>query len=88
MIIRYQQHALRDLKKIEKKKRLFIVEQINTLEKYTHPLDHPKVKKIVNSPSGMYRLKADNYRVIFSEEGEVAMILHVRKRNESSYRNL
>ena len=88
MILRFEQHALRDLKKIEKPERKLILDALHELSQEADPLQNSNVKKISNAPSSWYRYRIRKYRVIFDADGNILRIIHVRKRSEKTYRNL
>jgi len=86
MVIRYEKRAIRDLKKISILDRRKIFVEISKLKE--NFFGNSKVKKITNAPSTYFRLRVNNYRVIFDSDGFVIHIMNVRKRNEKTYKNL
>ena len=86
MVIRYEQRAIRDLKKIPISERKRIFNEIGKLKEGFS--DNHQVKKMKNTPSAYFRLRIGNYRVIFDSDGMIISVIHVRKRNEKTYKNL
>lgn len=77
--ILYSKSAVNDIKKLDSiiKKRLG--KKLEVLA--TNPLDH--ATKLENSPTGSYRWRIGNYRVIFDIDGKNIVIFRIRHRRES-----
>jgi len=88
MLLRFEKRAIRDLKKLSKQLRIAILDALHDLSLVDYPLQDKNVKKIKNSPSNWYRLRYKRYRIIFDADGNVLSIMHVRKRNENTYKNI
>jgi len=65
MKIEVHPRAKRELLRIPKKFRLQIVKRIDELEKLTHPLQHPRVKKLLGRKFEEFRLRSGDYRIKF-----------------------
>ena len=88
MLLHFEKRAIRDLKKLPKQLRIAILDTLHDLSLLDYPLRDKNVKKIKNSPSNWYRLRYKQYRIIFDADGNILSIMHVRKRNENTYKNI
>jgi mRNA interferase RelE/StbE len=82
MDIQYETKAIKDLKSIDAKARKQIIAKIVQYAAEPESLQN-KVIHLTNSP--FYRLRVGDYRVIFSLDGEVTIIMtviRVRHRRE------
>lgn len=79
--IRFHPRVAKEILKIPKKIRLQILEKIAELEKLTHPLQYPKVKKLKGKKTENFRLRSGNYRIKFSlVNRETIKITHIQHR--------
>ena len=76
MDIEYDSKALKDLKGIDPQARQRIVGKINQYAQAPESLAN-NVTQLVGSP--FYRLRVGDYRVIFTLDGEVAVIMTVMR---------
>lgn len=74
MEIRYSKRALKYLKKLHKPKRNQIIEAINML-----PSGDIKPMK---GEDNLYRLRVNDYRVLFSRDGVIIMITKIGSRGD------
>lgn len=74
MEIRYSKQALKYLKKLHKPKREQIVNAI-------HLLPSGDVKKM-KGEDNLYRLRVNDYRVLFSQDGVIIMITKIGSRGD------
>ncbi len=77
--ILYSEPALSDIKKLDILLKKRFKKKIEIYS--TDPLNY--AKRLVNSPTGAYRWRIGNYRVIFDIEGKNIVILRIRHRRES-----
>lgn len=79
MVVDIQDRAIKDLSKIDKFQAKKIFNKIVELEKYPNLSN---IKKLTNhNPS--HRLRVGNYRVLFSIEDDVIIVVSVEHRKES-----
>lgn len=74
MEIRYSKQALKYLKKLHKPKREQIVIAI-------HSLPSGDVKKM-KGMNNLYRLRVNDYRVLFSQDGVILMVTKIGSRGD------
>lgn len=81
--IQIEKSALKQLSKIEKPAREKIRTAINNLAENPRPHGY---KKLVDE-SGLYRIKAGDYRIIYEVRDKVLVVsvLRIAKRNERTY---
>lgn len=81
--IQIEKSVLKQLSKIEKTARKKIRTAINNLAGNPRPF---RYKKLVNA-GGLYRIKINNYRVIYDVRDNVLLVsvLRIAKRNEETY---
>ena len=79
MIVKIQESAKRDLKKIDKPTAIRILRSIEKLEQYP---DTTNVKKLKNH-SPAYRYRIGDYRVLFDIEEDVLIVVHIKHRKEA-----
>lgn len=72
--------AQKELDGIPAKFRKHILEQLHILEKYDHPLQHPRVIKLQGGDGHDYRLRVGNYRVKFTLRRSDVLVTHVHDR--------
>ena len=81
MKIEVHPQAKKELLRIPKKFRLQIVKRIDELEKLTHPLQHPRVKKLVGRKFEEFRLRSGDYRIKFIFiKPDTIKIIHIQHR--------
>ena len=81
MQIKWQNRALRQLRKIKSKPdRIKIKNAVRELETFPNC---PGVKKLKHRVD--YRLRVGRWRIIFTEQLEIIIIEEVKKRNERTY---
>ncbi|OEU66793.1 MAG: hypothetical protein BA867_09765 [Desulfobacterales bacterium S5133MH16] len=81
MQIKWQNRALRQLRKIKSKPdRIKIKNAVRELETFPNC---PGVKKLKHRVD--YRLRVGQWRIIFTEQLEIIIIEEVKKRNERTY---
>ncbi len=79
MILKIQESAKKDLKKIDKKIALKILKQIQKLENYPNI---PNIKRLKEHyPPFRYRI--GNYRVLFDIDDDVLIVVHVKHRKDA-----
>lgn len=81
--IQIEKSALKQLSKIEKSAREKIRTAISDLAHNPRPFGY---KKLVDE-DGLYRIKVNNYRVIYDVQDNILLVsvLRVAKRNERTY---
>ena len=79
MNVELTKEALKDLKKIDKKARITIIDKIQLLKDYP---DTPNIKKLTNYYPP-YRFRVGNYRVLFDIKDDVIYIISVKHRKEA-----
>ena len=79
MNIELTKEALKDLKKIDKKARITIIDKIQLLKDYPAT---PNIKKLTNYYPP-YRFRIGNYRVLFDIKDDVIYIISVKHRKEA-----
>jgi len=79
MNIELTKEALKDLKKIDKKARITIIDKIQLLKDYPAT---PNIKKLTNYYPP-YHFRIDNYRVLFDIKDDVIYIISVKHRKEA-----
>ena len=81
MKIEVHPQAKKELLQIPKKFRLQIVKRIDELEKLTHPLQHPRVKKLLGRNFEEFRLRSGDYRIKFILiKADTIKITHIQHR--------
>lgn len=78
--------AQRSFKKLPHNKGKVLLQEFIDFCKEDNWWQDRKVKQIVSTP--FYRYKSGHYRIIFDQDGYVVTVYDVKKRNESTYRNL
>jgi len=79
MNVELTKEALKDLKKIDKKAKITIIDKIQLLKDYP---DTPNIKKLTNYYPP-YRFRVGNYRVLFDIKDDVIYIISVKHRKEA-----
>jgi len=79
MRVEVQESAKKDLKKIDKKQALKILQHIKQLEKYPHLTNIKKLKN--HYPPMRYRI--GNYRVLFEMEDNTIIVVNIKHRKEA-----
>ena len=79
MNIELTKEALKDLKKIDKKARITIIDKIQLLKDYPNT---PNIKKLTNYYPP-YRFRVGNYRVLFDIKDDIIYIISVKHRKEA-----
>ena len=79
MNVELTKEALKDLKKIDKKARITIIDKIQLLKDYP---DTPNIKKLTNYYPP-YRFRVGNYRVLFDIKDDIIYIISVKHRKEA-----
>ncbi len=77
--IQYDPKALKQLKKLDKSEAAKILDGI---EAYAKEPIRTKVKKLKTPFDGAYRLRIDDYRVIFYQEDELILISKIAHRKQ------
>ena len=72
-------------KKLDKKLRKRIKEDITSLSKFENPLEHPQVKSLTADLRGFHRLRVGEYRVIFSiiEKTKIIAVVNIFPRGKA-----
>ena len=79
MIVEIDDKALKDLSKIQKQKVKKILSKIELLENYPNATN---IKKLTNFEPP-YRLRVDDYRVLFDIKDNIITIYRVKHRSKS-----
>ena len=79
MIVEVQESAKKDLKKIDKKQALKILQQLKNLENYPHISNIKKLKN--HYPPMRYRI--GDYRALFEIENEILIVVNIKHRKEA-----
>lgn len=85
MKITWSRTALRDLARLEHRPQVRIKEKLNAITDKNAP--RPDIKKL-SMPGNYYRLRAGEYRVIFSLQGEAQRVCNieaVKRRTTTTY---
>ena len=86
LVVSFHPTAQKELLQIPKNARDAILEEIDSLEKLNHPLQHRHVKKL-KGRDDRFRMKVRTYRVKMElQEGTVVKIYHVEHR-QAGYRD-
>jgi len=72
-------------KKLDKRLRKRIKENIISLSEYENPLEHPQVKSLTADLRGFHRLRVGEYRVIFSliEKTKIIAVVNIFPRGKA-----
>lgn len=82
--IKWKSSAKKELKKIPKNNLLTILDEIEKLTSNPFPANYKKIQGVEN----IYRLKVNNYRVIYKLENDELIIEVIRVRHRKDvYRN-
>ena len=79
MIIKIQESAKKDLKKLPKHIALKILKEIEKLENYPNISNIKKLKNFYPP----FRLRIGNYRVLFDIEDDILIVVNIKHRKES-----
>ena len=79
MIIKIQESAKKDLKKLPKQDALKILKEIEKLENFPHISNIKKLKNFYPP----FRLRVGNYRILFDVEDDVLIVVNIKHRKES-----
>ncbi len=79
MIVKVQESAKKDLKKLDKHHALKILKQLQKLEEYPYISN---IKKLKNHYPPM-RYRVGDYRVLFEVEEETIIVVHIKHRKEA-----
>ena len=79
MNVKLTKESLKDLKKIDKKAKITIIDKIQLLKDYP---DTPNIKKLTNYYTP-YRFRVGNYRVLFDIKDDIIYIISVKHRKEA-----
>ena len=79
MIVFVQESAKKDLKKMEKKEAIRIIQTLKKLEDYPNITN---IKKLTNHIPA-YRLRVGDYRVLFDVDKYTITVVKIRHRKES-----
>ena len=78
-MLRFKNQQKKDLKKIDKKQALKILQHIKNLENYPHI---PNIKKLKNYYPPM-RYRIGDYRVLFEIENNSIIVVNIKHRKEA-----
>ncbi len=84
MIIQFTQGALNDLTQFAKNNQFFIKKKLITLQQIERIQHHPKIKKLKFLP--YFRYRCGDFRVFFTQDGEILLIQKIRRRSEKTYK--
>lgn len=79
MIVKIQDSAIKDLKKIDKTTALLIAEQIKRLELFPNI---PNIKKL-KSFYPPFRYRIGDYRILFDVEDDTIIVVNVKHRKDA-----
>ena len=79
MIVKIQESAKKDLKKLDKSKAVKILNQLKKLENYP---DISNIKKLNNHYPPM-RYRIGDYRVLFDVEDDILIVVNIKHRKEA-----
>ena len=79
MIIKIQERAKKDLKRIDKQNVIKILKNIKKLENYPN-ISNIKILKNFYPPK---RLRVGDYRILFDVEGDTIIIFNIKHRKEA-----
>lgn len=83
--IRVSSNAIKYYKKLDKKLKKRIKNNLVELSGFEIPLDSPKVRALTGEFKGFYRLRIGDYRIIFAviEESKVIAVVNIFPRGKA-----
>ncbi len=83
--IKVSSHAERYFKKLDKKLRQRLKQELLVLGDCENPMDHKDVKPLTGDLRGFYRLRIGGYRIIFSvvKEQKIIAVVNIVPRGDA-----